>query len=302
MGREIKRVPLDFDWPWDDTRAVWKGYLAPEKFRENDCPDCENGYSKHAQKLFRRWYGDMPTRPSFTGSTPLTEDTPAVREFAERNVASALEYYGSGELAIRLEARRLRKMWNEQWCHRLAQEDVDALVAADRLMDLTHTFDPVNRWQKIEPPVTPTAVEVNEWSLRGMGHDSINASVVIRARCEKAGQPLVCATCDGHGSLEAYEGQRAEAEAWEQEEPPVGDGYQLWETVSEGSPITPVFATAEELARWMTEHCWGKQTHRMASSFEVAMRFIDVGWAPSGGSSAEHGVQDGVELIGRAPS
>lgn len=29
-----------------------------------------------------------------------------------------------------------------------------------------------------------------------------------------------------------------------------GDGYQLWETCTEGSPISPVFATMEELAGW----------------------------------------------------
>ena len=33
-------------------------------------------------------------------------------------------------------------------------------------------------------------------------------------------------------------------------DPPSGDGYQLWETTSEGSPISPVFETLEELAKW----------------------------------------------------
>lgn len=33
-------------------------------------------------------------------------------------------------------------------------------------------------------------------------------------------------------------------------EPPTGDGYQLWETTSEGSPISPIFTTIEELAEW----------------------------------------------------
>ena len=47
-----------------------------------------------------------------------------------------------------------------------------------------------------------------------------------------------------------YPGQRAEAEAWEPTDPPTGDGWQLWETTSEGSPSSPVFATAEALADW----------------------------------------------------
>jgi len=33
-------------------------------------------------------------------------------------------------------------------------------------------------------------------------------------------------------------------------EPPVGEGYQLWETTSEGSPCTPVFTTLDELCEY----------------------------------------------------
>lgn len=33
-------------------------------------------------------------------------------------------------------------------------------------------------------------------------------------------------------------------------DPPIGDGYQLWETTTEGSPISPVFSSPEELAEW----------------------------------------------------
>jgi hypothetical protein len=39
-------------------------------------------------------------------------------------------------------------------------------------------------------------------------------------------------------------------------EPPTGPGYQLWETTTEGSPQSPVFATLEELAEW----CEGNAT------------------------------------------
>lgn len=37
-------------------------------------------------------------------------------------------------------------------------------------------------------------------------------------------------------------------------DPPEGDGYQLWETTSEGSPASPVFESAEELAEWCEEN------------------------------------------------
>jgi hypothetical protein len=298
MSREVKRVPLDFDFPWADSRRVWDGYVSPERLREDQCPDCKNGYSPYAQGLFDTWYGYVPFDPASTGSRALLHDTPGVRLFAERNIASAPWYYGADEAAIQKEGQRLADLWNGMWMHHLAQEDVDALVAGDRLWDLTHSWNPATRQRdKIEGLVL-TAAQVNEWSLSGFGHDSINASVVIRARCEAADELVTCTNCDGHGTVEAYEGQRAEAEAWEATEPPEGDGWQLWETVSEGSPITPVFATAEELARWMTTHSWGSQTEKMASSYEVAMKFIDAGWAPTLIGVPGTGVVSGVEWIG----
>jgi hypothetical protein len=37
-------------------------------------------------------------------------------------------------------------------------------------------------------------------------------------------------------------------------EPPEGEGYQLWETTSEGSPVSPVFKTLDELCEWCAEN------------------------------------------------
>lgn len=249
MGREVKRVPLDFDWPLNQ---VWRGYLLPDRLRELPCPACEHGYSAYAERLHARWYGYAPFDPQEAGSTPLTADTPAVRAFAERNVASAPEYYGVSEAAIRREAQRLAALFNGAWQHHLAQEDVGALAAANRLFDFTHRWTN-GRWEKIEPLVTPTAAEVNAWSLLGWGHDSSNAYIVIKAKCEREGQPVTCHVCDGYARIEAYPGQRAEAEAWQPEEPPMGDGWQVWETVSEGSPVSPVFATKGKLLAWLRD-------------------------------------------------
>jgi hypothetical protein len=316
MGhREVKRVPLDFDWPRGE---VWGGYLMPDKLGEEPCGACcydrapssmdrlfpqprsGNGYSPHGNYLHDLWYGYVPFDPAGYGSARLTPDTPAVRAFAERNVSRDPGFYGAIsradalrniahhkhaqgriaqaelegrltriafieqqdgpaaqiEAAIVREATRLADMWNGQWCHHLNQDDVNALVEAGRLRDFTHTWSRENGWQEKEPPFIPTAAQVNEWSLRGMGHDSINAGICVRARCEREGFEVECPACHGHGSTERYPGQRAEAEAWEPVEPPAGDGWQLWETTSEGSPSSPVFATAEELAAW----CEGNAT------------------------------------------
>lgn len=45
MGRELKRVPLDFDWPMGE---LWHGYVNPH-YRE--CPHCKNGYTTGGEYL-----------------------------------------------------------------------------------------------------------------------------------------------------------------------------------------------------------------------------------------------------------
>jgi hypothetical protein len=59
-----------------------------------------------------------------------------------------------------------------------------------------------------------------------------------------------CKLCDGEGELWHSPEARARRESWKEEPPPVGEGFQLWETTSEGSPVSPVFATLEELCDW----------------------------------------------------
>lgn len=302
MSREVKRVPVDFDWP---LKKVWSGYQRTEeergRFAEDDCPDCTRGYSERGQYLHDLWYGHVPFRPEDNGSVPLTTDTPAVREFAERNVQRDPWFYGgSSEYNITREARRLCDLWNGMWCHHLNQDDVDALIEAGRLMDFTHHLVPRedgkgSRWEKTEPQPEVTAEMVNEWSIRGFGHDSINAGRAVEARCQREGVSDTCATCGGHASLERYPGQREEAEKWERTEPPTGEGWQLWETVSEGSPISPVFPAAELLALWLTTEEGGRAAGARLT-LPAARKFVEAGWAPTG-FDVGRGYQSGVELF-----
>ena len=53
---------------------------------------------------------------------------------------------------------------------------------------------------------------------------------------------------------------------WPMAEPPTGDGYQIWETVK-GSPISPVFATPEELAQHMAGTRWGADKGSSVETF-----------------------------------
>ena len=293
MGREIKRVAVDFDAPLGE---VWAGFLRPDSLDEEKCLTCDgSGYSTYARHMQGRWYGYVPFDPAETGSARLTPDTPGVRAFAERNVARSPEYYGAGEVVIVREARRLCELWNGMWSHHLHQDDVDALIEGGRLYDFTHTWTRSDGWQPIEPAPTVTAEQVNTWSLQGFGHDSINCWVVVRAACHRANEPETCDRCAGHGSTERYPGQRAEAEVWEATEPPPGDGWQLWSTTTEGTPMSPVFATPEALARWMSTHRCGFAG--APTDYDTALKWINSGgWSPSMvGSSA--GISDGITAM-----
>jgi hypothetical protein len=250
MRRELKRVPLDFDWPLNQT---WKGYINPLP-SANPCDACQrSGYSPQAKHLSDQWYGYVPFNPRETGSVPFTPQHPAVRAFAERQCQRSPEYYGTGETAVLREAKRLCGHWNASWSHHLDQQDVQALVDAGRLYDFTHTWTG-KRWEPRDPLIVPSAAEVNAWSLCGMGHDSINSHVCIKAKCQRLGFPDQCASCDGDGETWESDADRQAYEAWEHEEPPTGVGFQLWQNTSEGSPISAVFPTLDALCEWAAEN------------------------------------------------
>jgi hypothetical protein len=253
MGRELKRVALDFDWPM---HRIWQGYLNPH--RGMSCEVCgASGYSPEARRMHDEWYGNAPFDPTVYGATPLTPQNAAIIDLAQRNCGYI------SEDGVKAEVARLYRHFRGRWCHQLIQVDVDALVAADRLWDFTRR--PRNDEQKALLNTTngywmtesngycPTANEVNNWSLCGLGHDAINRSVCIGARCIREGFEEQCVTCKGEGVI-WRPGEQALSEAWKETEPPAGPGYQLWETTSEGSPVSPVFPTLEQLCAWCAEY------------------------------------------------
>lgn len=286
MGRELKRVPLDFDWPLN---KPWQGFINPH-YSAVTCVHCNgSGYSAQAKTFGDQWYGNAPFRPEDRGSVPFSSDHPTVIAMAQRNARPdrSLNWPGCN---VDQEARRLAALFNRGWSHHLNQDDVNALVSAGRLMDLTHTWAAGEGWKPKEPAYIPTAQEVNEWSLRGFGHDSINQHVCIEARCAALGISHLCDRCKGHGDIWPSDAAKALYDDWQSKEPPAGDGYQIWETVSEGSPISPVFTTSEELASYMVANPWGADE---GSSYESWMKFINgPGWAPS------MVIADGVVLSG----
>ncbi len=92
-----------------------------------------------------------------------------------------------------------------------------------------------------------------------------------------------------------------ERDEWEGTEPPEGEGWQLWETTSEGSPISPVFKEGEELAQWMSTNPCGFA--HSSIPLDIARRWIERGgWAPSMVFSPQTGLVDGITYMARRPS
>jgi hypothetical protein len=212
MGRELKRVPLDFNWP---KNQAWKGFINP--IHSQQCKPCDgSGCSKDAKRMQDEWYGfDLPQRVG---------------------------------------------RQDKAWQYNLSHEDVQALLDAERLWDFTRiprtedqkdkSAQHPNGWLKESNGYVPTPEEVNEWAKRGIGHDSCNSSVCIEARCKRENKIYLCEFCNGDGAIWQSPEIEKMHNDWQRFEPPTGDGFQLWETTSEGSPVSPVFKTLDELCEW----------------------------------------------------
>lgn len=242
MSREVRRVPLDFEWPFD---KVWDGYLLPEKLRAVPCP---------------------------AGASCVNGETPALAWVSH-----------IAKLALMLD------------------EDLDD----QRRGRPMHPYFTSERFYMPRP-----SLEISEFATglagRGkglLGHDGINHMHATRKFIEAAGlDPETwgrCPECGGDAVVDAYEGQAVDRDAWQPTPPPTGDGWQLWETVSEGSPVSPVFASAEELAQWLTTPLGGEAAgpSRQPMTLDQARAFVQAGWAPSFVGNAG-GLHDGASYIG----
>lgn len=70
--------------------------------------------------------------------------------------------------------------------------------------------------------------------------------------------------------------------------------YQMYETTSEGTPISPVMESPETLARWLADHgasAFGRET----ASYEAWLPICYGAWAPSLVFTPETGLISGVE-------
>jgi hypothetical protein len=70
--------------------------------------------------------------------------------------------------------------------------------------------------------------------------------------------------------------------------------YQMYETCTEGTPISPVFDTPEKLARWLADN-EASAFGDMTASYESWLRVCRGGYAPSAVAAPGVGLVSGVE-------
>lgn len=241
MSREVRRVPLDFDWTLNQ---VWSGYLMPDRFQEDRCGACYGAGTTPAFQWLHRiglmldqLIIDVDEQAMGKPLHPwLAEDT-----YPPTNNANVLERRG---------------FWVKYEVLRPTADIIEfaqALVADD---------------------------EYEHCRVIERGRFAQNRYAITRGLVRAAGMPEgwgTCESCHGQGCIEAWPGQRAQAEAWEPTEPPEGEGWQLWETVSDGSPITPVFATREGLVDHLRSPAYERPLLR-----DEAEGLVEAGWVPSG--------------------
>lgn len=221
MSRNLKRVPLDFNW---STKQIWKGYINP--YHSQQCKSCDQtGYNPETRKISEEWYSFDNVKWIYTSAD-----------------------------------RRYNDMAHS---YHITDIEVEALVKKGRLSDLTgrqmkHFDEKKKSWYKYEDgkqvkcdaPIIPTTDEVNEWNKRGFGHDGINHHICTEVRAKHLGVYGLCEYCNGEGEIWQSDKIRKLSEKWKSFDPPIGEGYQLWEDTSEGSPDSPVFSTLEALCEW----------------------------------------------------
>jgi hypothetical protein len=235
MGhRTVKRVPLDFNWPLN---KVWDGYLCHDG---GPCP--EEG------------------KTCFGGSTAAGKWLDAVARLIAMIGSEAAEAPNAGELAAR--GRIYPHPYLEEW-DTAPRSEIDR-AAFERIREIpsqNERFAALDRYRRRNPPtLLPLTGELVQLVM-GLGAPHLGGFsgsevswAISQKLLEVAGMPEswgVCPVCGGNADDPA---KRSAAEAWKETEPPTGEGWQLWETCSEGSPVSPVFSTAELLADWAAEN------------------------------------------------
>lgn len=284
MGREIKRVALDFNWKLSKT---WQGYLNPH---HKPCPEnlktCFGGYTAAAKWL------DALVRFISTMGEEANVSPERVEQFKTRGRTYPHPYLTGFAQAPTLDT---------------PPEIYEKANATEHAWERRQVFEEYHRTHPTEvlPLNTRDLAEfVNglmEEKPRGVFSHYEGAYKLQEKLLKLAGVYRedwgVCPVCKGDSihpdAVKAYE-------EWTATEPPEGEGWQMWETVSEGSPITPVFATKEGLVEHLCSTTgyaatdWGRGKTYQRKDAEA---FVNSGWAPTA-LMANGKMYDAVESAG----
>ena len=234
MGRELKRVPLDFDWP---LHKIWEGFICPHD--ERPCPkkasgECHDGYSSSG-----KWLDAISRLIALVGQEAVSE--PRAKELRLRGQLYPHPYLTHWEQAPHGDDNGDGRLLP------FGSELITFVQGLAKDCDIGTLSGSMTSWEISKTLLKAAGIEDEKWGL--------------------------CKVCGG--TCVHPDDQKADDddEEWEPTEPPVGDGYQLWETVSEGSPISPVFPTEEKFVEYLVRED--------GYSEGAAKSFVKTGWVPS---------------------
>jgi hypothetical protein len=232
MGRELRRVPMTFDWPLN---KVWKGYLNPH-YRE--CPKAATNECHAGSTNAGKWMDAICRFLALIGEQAVEEPYadklrargqifphPYLRDFPQ-----APRTQIPHEIVARLRELEQREAMAEHLRY-LQQHPPQLLPFTEELVQFVTGL----AGRKPDPPFGGNL----EWDLQ--------KALLKAAGIDPESKWGICKVCDGHGIDPAV---RETYESWQPEPPPEGPGYQLWSTTSEGAPISPVLGTLDALCAW----------------------------------------------------
>lgn len=246
MSREVRRVALDFEW---ELGKVWKGYIMPEDLQFNPCPargtECFNGLTRAGA-----WVMTMATMINMLDEQPPAHRPQTLHPYFD-SIPTPGEWVYPGN------------SWGEpgkvgNWMPAtLPSDDIKAFVLgyAGREGSI-FGHDAIDRWSTYDALVKGAGLDPTSWGR--------------------------CLVCEAKAYVEAYPGQAEAHDLWKPTEPPKGEGWQLWETVSEGSPQSPVFKTDVQLAQWLSANPGKLGPSDGFVTVEKALKWVQSdGWMPT---------------------
>lgn len=254
MGREIRRVALDFDWP---LQKVWEGFLNPH---HKPCPEEAKNNCHAGATSAGKWLDSIARLIALVGEEAVSE--PHSEEMKKRGRIYPHPYLQEWQQAPRTEIP-----------HEVSKAIRNIEPQAKRMRALDqHLREHPPQLLKFGEEMAVLVKGLAGGRELGMG---AGAAWEISETLKKAAGITdenwgICPVCKGEGMDPAV---KEVYDAWKETPPPEGPGYQLWETVSEGSPVSPVFPTEEKFIEWLLKQGYSEK---------AARNFCKTGWAPSG--------------------